>query len=180
MAVRKFVGMMLASMAGVALVGGCTPSTDGDPKPTTTTKVAQADLWDPCTIPADALTRTGLDPATASRDIAGVKQEGWKICGWKATWYYISVFSTNYTLDDVKRNPRNTEFTNVFVGPRAAVLYREKSDTKRSDCDVAFGIAQGAVLVNMQTFGSVDTPRDDPCAVVMRYAVDLEPNMPSK
>ncbi len=121
-----------------------------------------------------------MDPATASRDIAGVKQEGWKICGWKATWYYISVFSTNYTLDDVKRNPRNTEFTNVFVGPRAAVLYREKSDTKRSDCDVAFGIAQGAVLVNMQTFGSVDTPRDDPCAVVMRYAVDLEPNMPSK
>ncbi len=172
------MGILLASMAGIALVGGCTPSTDGDPKPTTTTKVAQADLWDPCTIPADALTRTGVDPATASRDIAGVKQEGWKICGWEGAWYYFSYLSTNYTMDDVKRNPRNTDFKEVAVGPRHGVMYRETSDSKRDMCDVAIPVAQGAVLASVQTFATEDRPREDPCVVVMKHAVDLEPNLP--
>lgn len=174
------MGILLASMAGIALVGGCTPSTDGDPKPTTTTKVAQADLWDPCTIPADALTRTGVDPATASRDIAGVKQEGWKICGWDGPGYNLSVFSTNYSLDDVRSNPNNTNLQPVTVGARNGVIYRQTSDSKLRDCDVAIGLDQGAVLFTLLTSALVDQPKEDPCAAALRYATELEPQLPSK
>lgn len=176
MAVRQLVGIVLA-LAAVALVGGCSPSTDGDPQPVTTT-VSQAALWDPCTIPDDALQRTGVDPATEERDIAGVKQEGWKICGWKGPWYFLEIFSTNYTLDDVKRNPRNTEVRDVTVGPRQGVMYHETSDKKLVMCDIAFGLEQGALLVRADTFGS-ESPREDPCVVVTRHAGDLQANLPT-
>lgn len=173
------MGMMLASMAGVALVGGCTPSTDGDPKPTTTTKVAQADLWDPCTIPADALARTGVDPATAERDVAGVKQEGWKICAWRGRGYFLSIYSTNYSLDDVRKNPRNTAFGPATVGGREGVTYHETSDSKLRDCDIALGVPQGAVLISVVTSALLDQPTEDPCVTVLRHATDLEPLLPS-
>ncbi len=129
-------------------------------------------------MPAQALSAIGLDPGSAERDIADVHQDGWKICSWSAKWYYLGIFSTNYSLEDVKNNPNNTAFQDVSIGPRRGVMYHEKRDaTRREMCDIALAVPQGALLISVDKKGS-KLQEEDTCAVVTRGAIALEPDLP--
>ncbi|MGW5075774.1 DUF3558 domain-containing protein [Rhodococcus sp. NPDC004095] len=129
--------------------------------------------FSPCDdIPDDALRGVGVDPATESPEILGVKQPGWNICKWMGDGPALSVFSTTYTLDDVRAKEGNIEFSDVVVGGRSAFTYRLESDRGRRDCDVALASDGGAVLISVANLG-VDPITEDPCAVAVRRAESL-------
>ncbi len=106
-----------------------------------------------------------------------MKQEGWKICSWDGPWYYLKIFSTNYSLADVKNNPDFGDFQPIAIGPRSGVMYLEKGYKPGEMCNIAIGIDQGALLISVDKKGS-KAQLDDPCAAVTRHAIDLEPSMP--
>ncbi|WP_415638972.1 DUF3558 domain-containing protein [Prescottella defluvii] len=130
-------------------------------------------VFSPCDdIPDDALRAVGMDPATESRDIYGVKQPGWNICDWRGSGPYLTVFSTTHTLDDVRSNSKYTEFSSLEVSGREAISYREVVDLDRRSCSVAVGSADGAVLISLAYLG-VDQVTEDPCLVAERTIREL-------
>jgi hypothetical protein len=175
------VRVQLRGLAGVGLVcgalvlAGCgSESVAGEAVGTPAGEPA----FSPCDdIPDDALQAVGLDPATESKDILGVKQPGWNLCRWNGSEHIMTVFATTHTLDDVRSNERNTEFVPEVIGGREAFTYREVSDRDRESCDVAIGSESGAVLIRVSyNFG--DRPAEDPCQVALKSAQQLEPSVP--
>ncbi|WP_231569511.1 DUF3558 domain-containing protein [Prescottella defluvii] len=137
-------------------------------------------VFSPCDdIPDQVLVELGLDPATESPDIVGVKQPGWKICKWQGAGEVpaLSVFATKFTLDDVRQNQRNTEFMPVEVGGRQGFTYRESADRDRRNCDVAMASGGGVVLISIANLG-VDPVLDNPCVVAVERAGRLAQFIP--
>lgn len=165
--------MRVTAVIGVVGVGlllaGCgSGSVSGDADAQGT--AAGEPVFSPCDdIPDEALAEIGLDPATESRDIYGVEQPGWKICGWHGTGAYLSVFSTTYSLDDVRANDNYTGFSDVEVAGRGGVVYRKASETDGRACEVAVPSGEGAVLLSVAYLG-VDPVTEDPCSIVERAA----------
>ncbi|QBJ97898.1 DUF3558 domain-containing protein [Rhodococcus sp. ABRD24] len=152
------VGLLLAGCGSGAVSG--TPDPEG--------RAAGEPVFSPCDdIPDDALREMGLDPTTESPDIMGVKQPGWKICKWQGAEPALSVFSTTYTMEDVRSNKKNIEFNPVEFDGRAGLIYRETTDTKRRSCDVALAASGGAALISVSYLGT-DPVAEDPCAVAKR------------
>ena len=129
-------------------------------------------VFSPCDdIPDDVLQSVGVDPTTESRDIMGVEQPGWKICGWRAPDYSLMVFATTHDLDAVRSNDRNEDFLPIELDGRPAFSYREVADTNRESCDVAFASSGGAVLVSVG-FHVLTPPinASQPCEVAVHSA----------
>ncbi|MFE3289428.1 DUF3558 domain-containing protein [Rhodococcus sp. NPDC059234] len=163
--------------AGLLLAGCGSGETDGKAD---AAGAAGEPVFSPCDdIPDDAVTAIGVDPATQSRDILGVKQPGWNICGWSGQRYSVSVFATNYKLQDVRSNSKNEEFADVVLGGRVGVQYRDVADSSRENCDVAVESGGGAVLVSVG-FHVLTKPRDaqEPCDVAVQTARTLLPVIP--
>lgn len=159
--------------AAVGLIGaglvlaGC--GSDGD---TGDANSARDPVFSPCDdIPDDVLRSVGVDPSTESRDIMGVAQPGWKICGWRGSNYSLAVFATTRTLDDVRVNDRNEDFISVEVDGRSAFSYRETADSNRESCDVALDSSGGAVLVSVG-FHVLTPPSyaGEPCEIAIQAA----------
>jgi hypothetical protein len=120
-------------------------------------------VFSPCDdIPDEALRSVGVDPA-------GVKQPGWKICSWNKGPQFLGVFATTRSMDEVRANKNNEEFTQVSVGDRRGMTYREVADTDRRSCDVAIESGNGVVLIQMSTLGR-DPLVEEPCAAATRAA----------
>lgn len=151
------------------LVAGCgsgTVSGNADPEGT----AAGEPVFSPCDdIPDEAVRSLGMDPATESRDIFGVEQPGWKICEWHGTGPYLTVFSTTYTLDDVRANDSYTQFSDVEVGGRDGLTYHKISESDGRTCELALPSGEGAVLLSVAYLG-VDPVTEDPCSIVGRAA----------
>ncbi|QKT10950.1 DUF3558 domain-containing protein [Rhodococcus sp. W8901] len=138
-------------------------------------------VFRPCDdIPDDALRGLGADPGTAERDIMGVKQSGWNVCGWSAADYDITVFATTHTLSDIKTNDRNEEFMPVDLGSREGFSYREASDVARERCYVAVESGDGSSILSISFAGLVD-PRDaqEPCRIATSATHSLLPFIPA-
>ncbi|MFD4182469.1 DUF3558 family protein [Rhodococcus sp. NPDC058514] len=133
--------------------------------------------FDPCTIPDEALLAVGVDPATEDADVFGVQATGWELCKWTGAQQALVVFSSLRSIDEIKSNPRNAELTSVGIGTRDAVTYRETSDTHRENCDVAFGIDGGSIMVRIMT---KDTRYvlPNPCEMAVSTATTLDPYLP--
>ncbi|MGW4742422.1 DUF3558 domain-containing protein [Nocardia xishanensis] len=171
--------VMLALCAAVVLVpavAGCEGATEGTP--TTSTSAAQVALWNPCTeVPDGLLRQIGVDPATEESGVGGVHQSGWEICGWKGARFYLTVFSTKRTVQEVRDKPGNVEFQDVDVAGRRGVQYRVEGASKKLTCDVVFEAQQGALSVLISN-NPVDDRPEDPCAVAKRAAAALTPIFP--
>lgn len=161
------------------LVAGCgsgTVSGNADAEGT----AAGEPVFSPCDdIPDQVLIELGLDPATEAPEIMGVKQPGWKICKWQGEGEApaLSVFATTYTLDDVRQNKRNTEFTPVEIAGRQGFTYRETTDTDRRNCDVVVASGEGVVLISVANLG-VDPLLTEPCAIAVERAGRLAQFIP--
>ncbi|WP_064058188.1 DUF3558 domain-containing protein [Prescottella equi] len=162
--------------AGLLLAGCGSGSVSGDAEPA---GVAGGEpVFSPCDdIPDDAIRALGFDPATEDRDIMGVKQPGWNICGWMGPGPGLSVFATTYTLDDVRGNEKNTDFQPVELSGRSAFSYRETSDVNRRSCDVAIGSSDGAALISVSYLG-IDPVTEDPCLIAVRATRSLVDYLP--
>ncbi|MGW0177331.1 DUF3558 domain-containing protein [Rhodococcus sp. NPDC003322] len=134
--------------------------------------------FSPCDdIPDEALRGVGVDPSTESPEILGVKQPGFQICSWDGPGYFVGVFGTTKTMDDIRANTRNEEFVQVTVGERSALSYREVTDRDRRQCDVAVDASGGVTLVTIM-FAGVDPIVEDPCAIAVRTANQLDSYIP--
>lgn len=160
---------VVAFVLGVALITGCTSSN----------VVKPAGLWNPCTsIPDSAVVAAGLNPATKTADVAGVKFEGWNVCRWKGAWYFLNLYSTDSTFDSVKQNEKYKDFQSIAIGDRKSIRFVEVGDTDHGKCDVAFDVPQGAILFQLNT--SIATGKQgDPCAELTRLANALENSLPT-
>ncbi len=170
---RTSIGVLLCA---AALVSGCgTVSGQAEPENPTASDPA----FDPCEdIPDEALREVGMDPATESRDILGVHQPGWRICGWNSTTRdYLTVYSTSRSLDDVRRNPDFTGFEAVVVGGRDGMSFREVGDTQAAVCDVATAVAGKAVMFSLEATAPAP-PGRDVCADVRELTARLLPHIP--
>ncbi|MFE7796840.1 DUF3558 domain-containing protein [Nocardia sp. NPDC057440] len=182
-------GFVLA-IGAVLFLAGCEDSTS--PVPTTTgaasatstaaaTKSADPDaaLWNPCDLPESAISATGLDPASKTKDAAGVDFDGWKVCSWRATaqWYSLGVMSGTPTLTAVEQRRDFESFTPKTVGSRRAVEFHDVGDTKQLRCSIAVELQQGTVI-----FRSLVRPvvgkQGDLCVEVRRHVDDLAKYLP--
>lgn len=174
--------MRMAAVVGLVgaglLLAGC-GSGDVEGNATPTGVAVGEPVFSPCDdIPDEAVRSLGMDPATESRDIYEVQQPGWKICEWHGPGPYLTVFSTTYTLDDVRANSRYTDFKDIEVGGRDGLSYRIASDTDGRSCDVAVPSGGGAVLVSVAYLG-VDPVVEDPCAIAHRAIQNLIQYIPA-
>lgn len=172
------VGAVIVLVGAGLLLAGCgSGDVTGEAAPEGV--AAGEPVFSPCDdIPDEAIRALGFDPTTEDRDILGVKQPGWNICGWMGPGPALSVFATTYTLDDVRANDGNTEFALLELDGRNAFTYRELSDKDRRSCDVAVGTSEGAVLFSASYLG-IDAVVEDPCAVVTRVAHALVDRLPA-
>jgi hypothetical protein len=180
-------GLVLA-VGAVLVLTGCEDST-GPGQATTgavsvtaaATKSADPDaaLWNPCDLPDSAISATGLDPASKTKDVAGVDFDGWKVCSWRAAarWYDLTILSGTPTLADVQQRRDFEAFTPRRVGSRKAVEFLDAGDDKRLKCGIAVEMPYGSILFRVLTRYSVGK-QGDPCVEARRHAEDLAKFLP--
>ncbi|WP_431968082.1 DUF3558 domain-containing protein [Nocardia sp. bgisy134] len=170
--------VMLALCAAVLVPGvaACGGSTEG--AATTSTSAAQAALWNPCTeVPDDLLRQIGVDPATEEKGLAGVDQSGWEICTWAAPKYYLTIFSSDRTEQEIRNKPGNVDFEEIQIAGRGGLRYRVEGAGKALDCDTAFSAQQGSISVKVGNKPS-QNGHVDPCALSARAAEYLVSEFP--
>ena len=158
--------MLAAIVIGLFAVG-CGSTVEGVPERAS----GQEGLFNPCTdIPDSVIEGVGLDPATESIDIFGVEQPGWKICAWDGSWYGLSILSTRYTTDDIRKNPDYVDIVDIEIDGRTAIEYRKVSDVVGEGCYVVFSADQGSVWVRVQSTGL--EPQEMPSCDMARALAD--------
>ncbi|MFE9324836.1 DUF3558 domain-containing protein [Nocardia sp. NPDC052278] len=177
--------MTVVAVGMLLVVTGCGSTKGGTATPSTGaagTSAAAAALWDPCTQISDqVLQKIGLDPASKEKDVAGVPEPGFKVCGWHDPAmphvYNITVFSTLHTVEDFKRKSDNIEFTDVSIQGRGGLTYRSASYQKDEGCDLIFPATQGAIQVSAFNPGP-EGRRTPPCDRAKAAADALVPLFP--
>ncbi|WP_137722791.1 DUF3558 domain-containing protein [Prescottella subtropica] len=168
-------GLAIGLAAGLLALTGCSGTTVAGQAGTPTPADGEPAL-DPCTVPDDALRAAGVDPATESRDIMGVKQPGWSLCRWRGPDYFVTIFATGRPLDDILANDRFTDVTPVAVDGRDAVTVRESNDTRNEYCDVVFTTGTDTVMVKTTLLEGLP-PAGSPCPRAVRTAEVLTPHL---
>lgn len=164
-----------AALCAAALLAGCA-AVEGRAEPENAT--ATEPSFNPCDdIPDDAIRAIGMDPATESRDIFGVHQPGWNICGWNNSTHFIAVFTTNYTIGDIRRNSAYEGLSDGAVGGRAVVQYHDSTDRAGTTCDLATVSGSGTVIFSVSESGE-EPPAHGPCTAVRAMATALMPFVP--
>nr|WP_296780940.1 DUF3558 domain-containing protein [Rhodococcus sp. (in: high G+C Gram-positive bacteria)] len=167
----------IAVLGAAIMLAGCGAGAEG-----TAVADGPAEAFDPCSIPDDAISSTGLDPSTKQVGwIDGIDVPGWVRCAWSGPqgnhWYYFVVlFSDRYDITDVEGNPRHYDFSDVEVGSRDGVLFRYDV-TKEKECDTAFQTSSGVATFAVTTMGGLTT-ETDPCTAVSKHTTDLETYFP--
>ncbi|MDJ0396034.1 DUF3558 domain-containing protein [Rhodococcus sp. G-MC3] len=170
--VRKAV---VAVIAATALVGGC-GGESGSAQPT-------AERWDPCSIPADAIERTGLDPHFVKPGLGeGIGLPDWDVCRFQgpsaAPTYFVNVTSSDiHTIDDARNNPTYTSGFDLTIGDRDAFRFYTTATEPGRDCNVAISVRTGVVVFGVDFKGGIE-PTRDPCDLVLQHAEDLENVLP--
>ncbi|WP_338772496.1 DUF3558 domain-containing protein [Nocardia vulneris] len=182
---RVAIRTVLVGAAVTALVTGCSPTKDGTPT-TSSGKPANGEqkVFNPCTELSDeALRATKADPA--SKHVVTDAPSGGvvaRICKWTSTEgpYFVTVSSTSYTLDDVRKNTEAVVLGDVKVGPRSGLISGSKGDADKLECYVSLPAAQGTVDVSVGWRYSERSsmPEAPPCRLAVRHATDLEPYLP--
>lgn len=166
----------ICAVAGILALTGCGMTTVEGQAETTKAQAGEP-TFDPCSIPEDALRAAGVDPATQSRDIVGVKQPGWSLCRWRGPDYFVTIFAAGRPLDDILANPRFHDVTPVDVDGREAFTVRESNDTRNEYCDVAFPSGPDAIMIKSTYFKGLPAS-DSPCPLAVRNAEALAPSIP--
>ncbi|MEV2220427.1 DUF3558 domain-containing protein [Nocardia vinacea] len=176
----------VAVLAGALLVAtGCATTNGGTATPATTTDKAKATaaLWDPCTQISDSILRdVGVDPSTRNNTISGVENvEGWKLCSWNdqpdRANYNLGVWSTIYTIEDVKGDENNIGFTNISIAGRSGVEFRKAHDRDGGECYLAF--PSNGQTVEISIYKTTLTKDDrTSCVIASAAAEKLMPTLP--
>lgn len=168
------IRLMLAAVTIGLLTVSCGSTVVGEPERAS----GQEGLFNPCTdIPDSVIEGVGLDPATESVDIFGVEQPGWKICKWSSDWYFFTIFSNEYTVEQLQANARYVDVESIPIGNRMGVQFHEADDPTLARCFVALAVDQGAVWLSVSTKATY-VQTEPTCSLTRRYADALERNLP--
>ncbi|WP_072806940.1 DUF3558 domain-containing protein [Rhodococcoides yunnanense] len=168
----------VAILAAIVLVTGCGRGIVGTP-----VAGLPAEPWDPCSIPTPAIAATGLDSdLVQSGWVDGVVVDDWLLCVWQGpannpSYFFRVLFSTKYSLNDVRTNPAYEDFDEIVVGEHNWLKYRSNALPASERCDIAFETTSGVVTTAVEVKGS-HTAIDDPCNLVVRHTGDLAQYFP--
>lgn len=175
---------MSVRVRGLAIVGaialllaasGCTSTVEGD----AVRPEGLDGLFDPCSIPDEALGELGLDAATEESGIGGVRMVEFDICSWDGSWFNLSVWSTYLSLEVVKGNRNIFDVRDAAIPGREAASFRQNYDRDDSACMVAMGAGQGSLMVRIDAVDGVSRPRPGPlCDFAVEEALTLLPYLP--
>lgn len=167
----------LAVMAGVCAVlavAGCGKSTQsGTPTAAAQTTLTKDQLWDPCSLPDDAVAATGVKADSKNANPFGTARSGWKGCSWTNDAYSLAVFSTTRSMAEVRSNSSFQNLHDIDVPGRKAVSYQEASNS----CGVDFPTTKGVVevLINQSATSSITS---DYCAIAVHTVDSLNSLIP--
>ncbi|MCJ0906529.1 DUF3558 domain-containing protein [Rhodococcus sp. ARC_M6] len=173
---RASTGVVRLLVAGILVwtAAGCGSAVEGAAEPAS----GQEGLFNPCTdIPDSVIAGVGLDPATKKVDIEGIEQPGWKICRWTSSWYFLSILSTEYLLDDVRDNQGYTKLGETPVGDRVGLQFRRESDESFEGCYLAIEAKQGSVWINIEAKAG-QSHEVSTCGLVEDFATRLDSSLP--
>lgn len=153
------------AITAVGLLGGCTSTVAGEAFPVDT-----IGMFDPCSILSDDdLRNLGVDPGTQKVDVFDTHFEGFNVCSWQGTEYYLALTSTKYTLDDVRENPEYRDFRNGSVAGREVLIFLDVTDADDAACNLGFATAKSTAMIRLDTrFG--DPRAETPCVLLERVA----------
>lgn len=161
--VVRTVGVGLAC----ALVAGCGGGVVGTPV---------AELWDPCSLPAEVLEGVGVDPKPQN---ATTQQQGdnqWKFCTYELEQLLLTVFSTTTPFDEVAADVRAIERQPISIAGEPAVQFLIPEISPIPSCFVSTGRSFGTVQFRV-TERSVGTfPISEICASARLLADALADN----
>ncbi|WP_169811013.1 DUF3558 domain-containing protein [Nocardia amamiensis] len=167
-------------LCAVLAVAGCGQDLSGEPQQSTVASLSKADLYDPCTLPADAITAAGADPASKDDNPFLVARDSWKGCAWRSSWYFLDVYSTNHSVAEFKSNDIFHDFRDAQLGSRKAMTFNQRVDNAAaSNCGVVFGTSRGTIQLMVRRFASEQGRPDDLCALALRSANALNGSIPS-
>lgn len=166
---------LMAGVCAVLAVAGCGGSTESGTSTTgAKTTLTTDQLWDSCSLPDAAIAATGVKADTKDTNPFGGPRSGWKGCNWNNDTYFLSVFSNNHTIDEVRSNTSFHSVHDVNVPGRRAVSYTEGSN---NSCGVDFQTSQGVVeMIVRPSPGSPST--GDYCAIALNTADSLNSLIP--
>jgi len=168
----------LAVMAGVCAVlavGGCGKSTEsGTPTVAAQTTLTADQLWDPCSLPDDAVAATGVRADTKNTNPLGGSATDFRACAWNSDAYFLDIDSTTHTMDEIRSNTKFQNLHDVEVPGRAAFSYTEGS---WGSCGIDFPTSKGVVEIVIRQSGSGPSA-GDVCAIALSTASSLNNSIP--
>ncbi|MBY6682815.1 DUF3558 family protein [Rhodococcus sp. BP-316] len=155
-------------MAALVFCGACSPGVSGEPV---------AELWDPCTIPSDAVAAAGVNAEIV--DSGQFDQDGsqWKYCSFRQDSFFVSMLSTDTSIAEVAANPRATNVLPVQAGDREALSYTELGSEAGKSCFLAFTTHGGSAIIRVRAAADA-ADFDNPCTRAVDLSDVLEPYFP--
>ncbi|NMM86152.1 hypothetical protein B2J88_17545 [Rhodococcus sp. SRB_17] len=159
--------------AVVALVGGCSSTVEGEAFPVDT-----IGMFDPCAVLSDDDLRTiGVDPRSQRVDLVDTHIDGFNVCSWDGSWFFLGLTSTKHSLEDVEKNPAIRDVRRGEVTGRDVLIYQERNDDGDSACNIAFVSTASTAMIRIGAkFG--DARPETPCVLVERAANVIIPLLP--
>ncbi|MBY6676608.1 DUF3558 family protein [Rhodococcus sp. BP-332] len=152
-------------MAALVFCGACSPGVSGEPV---------AELWDPCTIPSDALRKAGVTPEALASGTVDHNDNDWLYCSYRQGDHVLSISSTHTSMDTIASNTRASGLTSEEVSGRGALVYSELVGTSDETCYVTYGTTFGAIEFAVNTTGTDEGTATDLCDSARHFAGTFE------
>ncbi|MBP1118360.1 hypothetical protein JOE30_004157 [Rhodococcus sp. PvP016] len=155
-------------MAALVLCGACSPGVSGEPV---------AELWDPCTIPSDALTEAGVNPEIVDSGQVDQGNDEWRFCSFRQDWFVLTISSTTNAVSEFRGDSRSVNAEDIDVGGRPALSFQQLPGTLDEACHIAYASTAGAIEFAVRNAGDPSTVGDY-CAEATRISGALESATP--
>ncbi|MBY6685257.1 DUF3558 family protein [Rhodococcus sp. BP-149] len=155
-------------MAALVFCGACSPGVSGEPV---------AELWDPCTIPSDAVAGAGVNAAVIdSRRVSPDSAEA-SFCTFRQDWFYLTIYSTRATLDDIRSSARAMSVSDTLIANRVGLMYRDATQESLDVCYASVAASFGAVEFEIAQ-ASNSPSLGDTCGIALDVADQLTGSVP--
>lgn len=134
--VVRTVGVGLAC----AVVAGCGGGVVGTPV---------AELWDPCSLPTEALEGAGVEPGVVDSDTIDNQQFEWRFCTFENDRAFLTIFSTTTSYDAVASDPRSVNAAAIDNLSVPAIQFEIPELSSTPSCYVTVQRDFGAVQFNV-------------------------------
>ncbi|WP_371831022.1 DUF3558 family protein [Rhodococcoides corynebacterioides] len=159
--VVRTVGVGLAC----AVVAGCGGGVVGTPV---------AELWDPCSLSAEALTRVGVQPRAAEPQQVQNGSNTWRFCSYTRDWAVLTVIATTTPFESVSEDPRALDIRSVDLNGEPGIQFVLPEPSPLPSCYVSAALPVGSVQFRVAESG-ISPPTAGVCDTAVEVARGLYP-----